>query len=321
MRIFRSIASGSLALLVAVGASACSSDATGIVPNSGRGDFSQADGEGTQASAAAHRNLVALRDELLAADRAWATLGAATNLIESLVAPLASDGIFLAPGAGFLRGPDEVRDFLNTNPINIDSKWRWSVIRADVSSDGQSGYTYGYSEFELPSGVVLPGKYQAYWSRQSNGGWKMAAFKRSQRAPGAVSLIPPPGFETPTTQHRRYYPNTEPATELPVLFGVDRAFSDAAQSGVADAFAAFVAPDGAQGGGNLVTWAFGPEAIRAAWAGVAPTFTWAPELGDVATSGDLGFTVGYVYSGGVAFSKYFTVWQKQPNGIWRYIVD
>ena len=321
MLTFRSIASGSLALLASIGVAACGTDATGLAQASRQADFSQGNGEGAEASAAAHRNLVALRDELLAADRAYAALGAATNLVESLAAPMADDGIFLAPGTGFLRGPDEVRTFLSANPINIDSKWRWSVIRADVSSDGQRGYTYGYSEFELPSGVVLPGKYQAYWSRQSNGGWKMAAYKRSQRAPGPVSLVPPPGFETPTTQHRRYYPNTEPATELPVLFGVDRAFSDAAQSGVADAFAAYVAPDGAQSGGNLITWAFGPEAVRAAWAGVAPTFTWAPELGDVATSGDLGFTVGYVYSGGVAISKYFTVWQKQPNGVWLYIVD
>ena len=321
MLTFRVIASGSLALLVAFGASACGTDATGLTAASGQAGFSQLNGEGTQASDAAHRDLAALRDELLAADRAFASLGAATNLIESLVAPIAPDGIFLAPGAGFLRGPDAVRDFLNTNPANVVSKWRWSVIRADVSSDGQNGYTYGYTELELPTGAVLPGKYQAYWARQSNGDWKMASFKRSQRAPGAVSLNPPPGFETPTTKHRRYYPNTEPSAELQILFGVDVAFSDAAQSGVADAFAAFAAPDGAQTGGNIATWAFGPDAIRAAWAGVAPTFTWAPELGEVATCGDLGFTVGYVYSGGVAFSKYFTVWQKQPNGVWRYIVD
>ena len=149
----------------------------------------------------------------------------------------------------------------------------------------------------------------------------MAAFKRTARAAGTVSLTPPPGFETPTTEHRRYFPNTDPATELQALFAVDRAFSDAAQLGVADAFAAFAAPDGAQTGGNIASWAFGPDAIRAAFTGVAPTFTWAPELGDVATSGDLGFTVGFVYSGAVATSKYFTVWQKQSNGAWRYVVD
>lgn len=139
----------------------------------------------------------------------------------------------------------------------------------------------------------------------------------------ALVLIHAGGFErdAPLNQARLAGHRACACCGLPVLFSVDRAFCDAAQSGVADAFAAYVAPDGAQGGGNLVTWAFGPEAIRAAWAGVAPTFTWAPELGDVATSGDLGFTVGYVYSGGVAFSKYFTVWQKQPNGVWRYIVD
>jgi len=302
-------------------ASACGTDATGLTAASRRADLSQVNGEGTQASDAAHRNLVALRDTLLAADRAFATFGATTNLIESLASPLAADGIFLAPGNGFLRGPDQVRQFLNTSPANQNSKWRWTAIRADVSSDGQRGYTYGYTELELPTGVVLPGKYHAYWARQAGGGWKMAAFKRTARAAGTVSLVPPPGFATPTTPHRRYYPNTDLTTELEALFAVDRAFSHAAQSGVADAFASYAAPDGAQTGGNIATWAFGPEAIRAAFAGVAPTFTWAPELGDVASGGDLGFTVGFVYSGAVATSKYFTVWQRQPNGVWRYVVD
>lgn len=321
MPTFRPLAAGSLVLLMAVSVSACSADASSLTAASRRAYPDLVNGEGEEASDEAHRNLVTLRDTLLAADRAFAASGATTNLIESLVAPLAADGIFLAPGNGFLRGPDQVRAFLNTSPANLTSKWRWTAIRVDVSSDGQRGYTYGYTELELSTGVVLPGKYHAYWARQTGGGWKMAAFKRTARAAGTVSLVPPLGFETPTTRRRRYYPNTDLTSELQTLFAVDEAFSAAAQSGVGDAFAAFAAPDGAQTGGNVASWAFGPEAIRAAFAGVAPTFTWAPQLGDVATGGDLGFTVGFVYSGAVAASKYFTVWQKQPNGVWRYVVD
>ena len=307
--------------LLAFSFTACANGPTAITKRPERAAFN-VNGEGDQASDAAHRDLALVRDTLLAADRAWAAIGAQTNLVEALAGPMASDGIFLAPGTTFLRGPDAVRTFLNTNPANKTAKWRSMVIRADVSSDGRQGYTYGYSEQELSTGTILPGKYQAYWSRQSDGSWKMAAFKRVARAPGAVSLTPPAGFETPTTRHRRYYPNTEPESELTELFAVDVAFSDAAQFGEADAFAAFAAPDGAQtGGSNMASWAFGPEAIRAAHPAAPVAFTWAPALGTVATSGDLGFTVGFIYSGATAVSKYFTVWQKQPNGQWRYVAD
>lgn len=100
------------------------------------------------------------------------------------------------------------------------------------------------------------------------------------------------------------------------------AFSDAAQINGADAFGAFAAPDGAQTGGNaFANWLFGPDAIRSSQPAEPFGATWKPELGAVATSGDLGFTVGFIYQGATIVSKYFTVWQKQPNGKWLYIAD
>jgi ketosteroid isomerase-like protein len=310
-------------ILACVFAAACANSPT-VVARQTAGAAFNANGEGSQASDAAHRDLALLRDTLLAADRAWAALGAQTTLVEALAAPMAPDGIFLAPvpSNGFLRGPDQVRDALNANPANKTSKWHSTVIRADVSSDGQQGYTYGYSEQVLATGAVLPGKYQAYWARQSDGSWKMAAYKRVARAAGAVSLTPPPGFETPTSRHRRYYPNTEPDAERQVMFAADVAFSDAAQLNGADAFGAFAAPDAAQTGGNTVaSWVFGPEAIRALRPAAPFGATWKPELGAVAASGDLGFTVGLIYQGTTIVSKYYTIWQKQPNGRWLYVAD
>ena len=311
------------AILACAFVAACANGPTIVTKQAGSGSFN-VNGEGSQARDAAQRDLALLRDTLLAADRAWAALGDATNLVEALAAPMAPDGIFLAPvpSNGFLRGPAQVRDALNANPANKTAKWHSSVIRADVSSDGQHGYTYGYSEQVLANGTVLPGKYQAYWARQSDGSWKMAAFKRVARGAGPVSLTPPAGFETPTSRHRRYYPNTDPDAERQALFAVDVGFSDAAQFGEADAFAAYAAPDGAQTGGNtMASWVFGPAAIRAAHPAGPVGFTWKPELGAVATSGDLGFTVGFIYQGTTIVSKYYSIWQKQPNGRWLYVAD
>jgi ketosteroid isomerase-like protein len=311
------------AIVACIFAAACANGPTIVTRQTGSAAF-DVNGEGSQASDAAHRDLAVLRDSLLAADRAWAALGDQTNLVEALAAPMASDGIFLAPvpSDGFLRGPDQVRDVLNANPANKTAKWHSMVIRADVSSDGQQGYTYGYSEQVLATGTVLPGKYQAYWARQSNGSWKIAAYKRAVRGAGPVSLTPPPGFETPTSRHRRYYPNTEPGVERQAVFAADVAFSDAAQSNGADAFAAFAAPDAAQTGGNTVaSWVFGPAAIRASRPAAPFGATWKPNLGAVAASGDLGFSVGLVYQGTTIVSKYFTIWQKQTDGRWLYVAD
>jgi ketosteroid isomerase-like protein len=279
-------------------------------------------GEGSETSAAAHLDLVAARGTLLATDKAYAAAGALTNLVDAIVAPLAPDVIFLAPGPGFLIGPDAVRAALNANPANPLSKWRWWPIRVDVSSDGNSGYTYGYTELELPNGTVLPGKYTAFWTRQPNGKWMMSVYRRLARPAGAVSLTPPPGFETPTVAHRRYFPNTDPTTELTGLFAVDVSFSDLAQANVSTAFETFAAPDAAQnGGGSSAPWVFGPSAIGALFPEAPAGFSWVPQLGRVAASGDLGVTVGYVYSGSTIISKYMTTWQRQATGEWLYVVD
>jgi ketosteroid isomerase-like protein len=52
---------------------------------------------------------------------------------------------------------------------------------------------------------------------------------------------------------------------------------------------------------------------------------WAPIAGDVAGSGDLGFTVGVARrtseTGERSFSKYLSVWSRQPGGAWRFVAD
>jgi ketosteroid isomerase-like protein len=56
---------------------------------------------------------------------------------------------------------------------------------------------------------------------------------------------------------------------------------------------------------------------------------WRPVFADATASGDLGMTVGeYVFTGRGAngtvvqrFGKYLTIWQRQPNGDWRFVID
>lgn len=49
---------------------------------------------------------------------------------------------------------------------------------------------------------------------------------------------------------------------------------------------------------------------------------WGPTFAGMAQSGDLGFTTGPAsYGGGKAYSNYFTVWKKQADGSWRWMID
>ena len=281
--------------------------------------------EGTEAREAAHLDLREVRAELLAVDRAYADAAKSVNLIDALVAPLAPQAVFLAPGPVFPRGPAAVRALLEATPSNALSKWTWTPIRVDVSSDGKDGYTMGYTELTQPSGVVLPGRYLSYWVKQSNGTWKIEAYKRIPRAAGPVSLTPPPGFETPDDKHRRYFPNTYAESEAAAAAAADQAFSDLAQIvGNSEAFARYAAPTAAQSGAQAsVGWEFGRAAIAAAHAGEpVGIFSWSPVISHAAVSGDLAFTVGWVFNAaGQTLGKYFSVWQKQNTGEWLYVVD
>jgi ketosteroid isomerase-like protein len=314
-------------LSLAAAGAACSADSSTAprVSRPGAASTTSANGEGGEASAAAHLDLRAVRAELLAVDRAYAEAAKSVNLIDALVAPLAPQGVFLAPGPTFARGPAAARAVLAANANNALSRWAWTAIRVDVSSDGKEGYTVGYTELTLPSGVVLPGRYLSYWAKQSDGTWKIEAYKRITRVAGAVSLTPPPGFETPDDKHRRYFPNTDAAAEAEAVAATDLAFSDLAQVvGNAEAFSRYAAPSAMQSGsGASVGWEYGRAAIAAAHADdPLGIFSWAPVIARAASSGDLAFTVGWVFNAeGQTLGKYFSVWQKQNTGNWLYVVD
>jgi ketosteroid isomerase-like protein len=107
-------------------------------------------------------------------------------------------------------------------------------------------------------------------------------------------------------------------------------FADLAdRMGSAFAFSNTVAPYGAVFGGP--TLVIGPAAVREfeEARGAGTSLTWRPVDALAAESGDLGFTIGeYIATGrspsGAAvqrFGKYLTVWQRQPDGGWKFVID
>ncbi len=99
--------------------------------------------------------------------------------------------------------------------------------------------------------------------------------------------------------------------------------------GVAYAFANTVAPDGVVfGDPQLVIGAHAIEEYLGARAGQS-SLVWQPVFAWVAASRDLGFTIGESTSTGLGASgaavqrmgKYLTVWKRQSDGTWKFVVD
>lgn len=108
------------------------------------------------------------------------------------------------------------------------------------------------------------------------------------------------------------------------MVAAERAFAaDALARNIRDAFIASAAD-----GGTI--FSSGPHNAKAFWASKAASKTrleWAPAAAEVAASGDLGYTYGpwrLTPEGAekpAAFGHFFTVWQKQPDGTWRWLAD
>ena len=235
------------------------------------------------------------------------------------------------PGAVPARGPAAVRAWLLRDSLNAASTARWTILRLDVSADGGDGYTYGYFDTIRPSGDTVHGRYHAYWRRAGDGQWEILAFSRGARPRGAPTLALP----------EEVLRAASPAVPLPArdstellreVFRTEAAFSDSAGGNVAAAFASFAAPDVGKCCDGPA-WAFGRTAIAGLFSNPPPGNlgpVWTPQLGTVAASGDLAFTMGPAWPRKAGADqgrppanagRYFTIWRRQPGGEWRYVVD
>jgi len=115
------------------------------------------------------------------------------------------------------------------------------------------------------------------------------------------------------------------------VVAAEQAFAKmAADSGIAEAFRAFAAPDAVMRRGNsLVSGRDSVAAYISASYNAGETLEWAPDFVDVAASGDLAYTYGkytfsYPDSSGMMKKQegYFhTVWKRQPDGKWKFVWD
>jgi ketosteroid isomerase-like protein len=271
----------------------------------------------------------AAHDELLRADIARADSVMRRGMPEGLAANFTDDVVYLRGGLPILRGRDAARAIAAAESLATPFAVRWQPVRAEASRDGQSGYSYGYTIVSTsPNGTpaIRVDRYIAYW-RHLPTGWRIAAYAETYGAPPSALALPAAAGSAAIPDVGM----SKGAGPLEAIRTADVEFSsDAMKMGTGVAFGRYAADDAQifSGPGEFIS---GPHAIAESFGPPTEknTLVWHPVHGEVAGSGDLGFTVGNAVFTGVRedgakierFSKYLTVWKKQRDGTWRYVVD
>ena len=268
-------------------------------------------------------------DSLLAVDRAFAVAAADTNAVTGLAAMFAPDVFLRAPGDYLTEGKDRAIEALRMNPANLVAHLTWEPVRGGISADGQQGFTYGYMQAHNPDSSITQLKYLAYWVRGADG-WKVRAYRRAPRAAAVqASMIAPalpPRAVAGTTDSallRQYAQELDQA---------ERGFSDEAQRiGVGRAFVSHGSADAMNFGGPTDTNFVMSAAAIGGGMGFDDSTTgspvsWAPDHVVVASSGDLGVTIGFIAQNDSTARPrrfpFFTVWRRESTSArWLYVAE
>lgn len=247
---------------------------------------------------------------------------ASRDFIGAVADVIAKDGFYGAAMPTLGKGPEAARAFLVKDSFNLTSRALLEVVRLDVSADGNDAYSYGYLDVIRANGDTLPGGFKAYWRRNAAGRWEALAFGRGRRDRGTKTWLPDSLQSAPSLS--RKWPG-DSLSWRSALEATELAFSDSGKSGLQMAFVSFAAPDAGkiQGSGYV----FGRSLMGDDFRAVPPDFpgmAWHAEWGTVSSAGDLGFNAGPVSRRGGAAGGgglFITVWKRQPNGEWKYLVD
>ena len=278
----------------------------------------------TAAPAAARVDPKAAVEELIAADRAFSDRAATAADPVAGISPMLDAEVVMPSPKGHAVGRDAVITLFRENPSYKDGKVSWTPIRGGISADGTQGFTYGFLTLTGGDPARRERKYLAYWVKRPEG-WRTVAYRQQVREAGEVSkkMIPPslPPFSAePVTD-----PEAMKILHLSVA-AAEKSFSDRAQKvGLKTAFREYGREDAMNMYGGA-GFAIGLDAVTAGFKeGDPTTIHWYTERSYVASSGDLGVSIGTIKphdpKDGPGF-PFFTIWRRDgPNEPWRYVAE
>jgi ketosteroid isomerase-like protein len=262
---------------------------------------------------AGSRDLQADFAGLVAAERAFAAMGAAKGIKESFLANIAGDGVLFRPG------PVPGKEFLAAHP-NPPVSLAWGPSYAEIARSGDLGWTTGPYEIAAPGQPKGHGQFSTVWKRQADGSWKFLADL------GVECPSPPPSGEPALRPEalaaaKESAPQADPDAARESLLAAELDLEKAAAQGVATAYAAVAADDvHLLRDGHLPF--VGREAVRGALAGDPGRLSWQATGSGVSAAGDLGYTFGTAARQDPAEEgAYMRVWKRRPGGPWQLALD
>lgn len=265
-------------------------------------------------------------DSLFQIDQSRGDSLLARGPVEGMLALLGEDVVYLRAGVPAVYGREGARALLVAGSGTPAASVAWQPVGGGVSDDLHAAYTYGVvARLSQAKSSIHFERYIAYWRRTHDQPWRIAAYSEVG-SQAAIELNLAPAQTTPPV--RQLSKPLAEATDQ--VRAADSSFSDLAyRMGTGFAFSNTVADNGVVFG--TPQFVVGPDAVRAFFAaqGTSSSLTWRPVYASVADSRDLGFTIGeYIATGrgpsGAAvqrFGKYLTVWKRQRDGTWKFVVD
>lgn len=264
------------------------------------------------------------RDSLFLLDQSRGDSVARRGDVDGALALFSPGIIFLRAGLPAIYGRDAARTLFAASPTG--GAWTWQPLGGGVSYDLRHAYTYGIAAHatsgQSPARLE---RYIAYWTRDQGQPWRIEAYAEVNGPSGAEVMFLASQLEPPTAA-----PPRQLAAATAAVRAADSLFSDLAdRMGTGFAFSNTAAPDGVLFGPTQLI--VGPKAIDEYFRAQPPgtSLTWRPVHAAVAGAGDLGFTIGESIRTGRGpsgaavqrFGKYLTVWQRQRDGSWKFVVD
>ena len=253
---------------------------------------------------AAHADLQADLDSLVAAERAFSKTSEDQGTKAAFLAFMADDSILFRPG------PILGRPWTEQRPAS-PGLLTWRPVKADIAKSGDLGYTTGPWEARAKGKDdpnVAHGQYVTVWKKREDGSWKLV------------------------TDIGNVHPKRESAPAEALKLAPAEV---AARGGAADSEASLLAADRspaiytdalADDARILRNGAFpviGKEAVRGFLKD--RKMTWEPLKGETSRAGDFGYTSGTYEetpaAGNPGKGHYLRIWKRQGGDAWKLLLD
>jgi len=227
----------------------------------------------------------------------------------SFVEYFADDSVIFRPG------PVNGKKFY-TDQAERPGLLTWRPVIADISSNGDLGYTTGPWEFRKngkDDAQVFHGYYFSIWKKQADGSWKVEldhGINTQSASKFGTDLVKAPGGSGKAKNGK------ETAADVLAL---DQKFSEQSSKDLKAAYQQHSVSDVVflREGNEPIT---GKEAIESLAS--QGNCSWQPAKADV--SGDFAYDYGSgscTSSGKTQTANFVHVWKKQPDGSWKVTVD